>query len=63
MNGNDQDDICTRLAKELYQLFAGKALDSSIDQEDLIERGRQITHEAMFRAAFEGCVARRCHKS
>jgi len=61
MNVEDEDDICTRLAKDLYRLYVGP-LVASVEQEDLIERGRQLTHEAMFRAAFEGCVSRGCHK-
>jgi len=58
MNGADQDDICTRLAKRLYTVYTGSP--PTMDEEDLIDQGRQIAHEAMFKAAFEGCVAKRC---
>ena len=64
MNGAEQDDICTQLAKVLYEVYTSGLPESpepgSVEYDDLIAHGRQLSHEAMFRAAFQECVSRGC---
>ncbi len=60
MSGSEQDDICTQLATKLFEVYMGRAVEP--EDEDVLEQGRQLSHEAMFRAAFEGCVAKGCHR-
>lgn len=64
MNGTEQDDICTQLARVLHKVYTsglpGAPWPGSVEYDDLIAQGRQLAHEAMYRAGFQECVSRGC---